>query len=124
MECLEFFFVGLDTVNPCDAGAGAHPSVEILSWPTTVSRSSDAGLVVTFKITGPRWVNLIDVDLIGDGAPGMQFDLGVNTDARNIRQVGFIPERLGTFSLVVRVRDIASCDMFNNTPQRIVTVTP
>lgn len=89
-----------------------------------MSRSAWPGLVVTFKVTGPRWVNLIDVDLIGDGVPGMQFDMGVNTDVRNIGQVGFIPERLGTFSLVVRVRDIAGCDMFNNTPTRIVTVTP
>lgn len=65
---------------------------------------------------------MIEIDLIGDGVPGFQFDFGVNTDGRNVGQVGFIPERTGRFSLIMRALDTRGCNVTNDV-QRIVTVT-
>jgi len=79
--------------------------------------------VVTFKVTGPRWVDGVELDLIGDGVPGFMFDFGVNTDARNVGQVGYIPERVGTFSLVAHAWDTLGCRVTVDSPERRVTVT-
>jgi hypothetical protein len=68
-------------------------------------------------------VNVIEIDLIGDGVPGFLFDFGDNTDARNASVAGFIPERTGRFSLNVRALDIRGCSVLAP-GQRIVTVTP
>lgn len=87
-----------------------------------MSRSAWPGLVVTFRITGPRWSDGIEIDLIGDGVPGFMFDFGVNTDARNVGRVGFIPERTGTFSLVARAWDSLGCQAVVDSPTRRVTV--
>lgn len=87
-----------------------------------MSRSTWPGLVVTFRATGPRWVDGVEIDLIGDGVPGFVFDFGVNTDARNVGQVGYIPERLGTFSLIAHAWDSAGCRVTVDAPTRRVTV--
>lgn len=123
---LKLFYGGLGASNPCATGADASPtlSLEIISWPSTVSRSAWPGLVVTFRITGPRWVDGVEIDLIGDGVPGFAFDFGVNTDARNVGQVGYIPERTGTFSLIATAWDSAGCRVTVDAPLRRVTVTP
>ena len=64
---------------------------------------------MTFRLIGPARINLLEVDLIGDGVPGAQVDFGVNLDGRNVGQFAFIPERTGVFDLIVRTRDERGC---------------
>ncbi|MGH7177886.1 MAG: hypothetical protein ACREJC_10930 [Tepidisphaeraceae bacterium] len=94
----------------------------MIDWDRHISRADARGLLVRFSLTGPRPIETILIDLIGDGEPGWQVTLDP-TDGRDLRAIAVLPPRVGAFNLVVSATDVLGCSDTTGLV-RLVTVVP
>ena len=84
-------------------------SVVVQDFDRTVARNDPKGGLVRFDAGSSEPISRIEIDLEGDGEPGvpMIFPVGVGFDGRYIRALAFKPTINGTWPLVVTATDTA-----------------
>jgi hypothetical protein len=89
----------------------ASPAVSIVvqDFDQSVARNNPKGALVRFDAGSSDPITRIEIDLDGDGEPGVPaiFPVGVGFDGRYIRALAFKPTSNGTWPLIVTATDTA-----------------